>query len=143
MSFIVRRLIFYLVAAWVALTINFFIPRLMPGNAVQSVLAKFPNLQPSAYRAIEAMLGVGHPGSIWHQYWSYLDDIAHLNFGTSVAEYPAQVSTLLAETLPWTITLVGTATVIAFAVVPSSMVSPSLIWYEGMLTRRPFTRTCP
>ena len=116
MSFIVRRLIFYVVAAWVALTINFFIPRLMPGNAVESIMAKFPNLQPSAYRAIEAMLGVGHPGSIWHQYVSYLDDIFHLNFGTSVSEYPAQVSTLLAETLPWTIILVGTATVIAFGV---------------------------
>ena len=116
MSFIVRRLIFYLVAAWVALTINFFIPRLMPGNAVESIMAKFPNLQPSAYRAIEAMLGVGHPGSIWHQYVAYLDDILHFNFGTSVSEYPAQVSTLLGETLPWTIALVGTATVIAFAV---------------------------
>ena len=116
MSFIVRRLIFYIVAAWVALTINFFIPRLMPGNAVESIMAKFPNLQPSAYRAIEAMLGVGHPGSIWHQYVAYLDDILHFNFGTSVSEYPAQVSTLLGETLPWTIALVGTATVIAFAV---------------------------
>ena len=116
MAFIIRRLIFYLVAAWVALTINFFIPRLMPGNAVESIMAKFPNLQPSAYRAIEAMLGVGHPGSIWHQYVAYLDDILHFNFGTSVSEYPAQVSTLLAETLPWTIILVGTATVIAFLV---------------------------
>ena len=116
MSFIVRRLIFYVVAAWVALTINFFIPRLMPGNAVESIMSKFPNLQPSAYRAIEAMLGVGHPGSIWHQYVAYLDDILHFNFGTSVSEYPAQVSTLLAETLPWTIILVGTATVIAFLV---------------------------
>jgi peptide/nickel transport system permease protein len=116
MSFIVRRLIFYVVAAWVALTINFFIPRLMPGNAVDAIMAKFPNLQPSAYHAIEAMLGVGHPGSIWHQYVAYLVDIFHLNFGTSVSEYPAQVSTLLAETLPWTIILVGTATVIAFGV---------------------------
>jgi len=62
------------------------------------------------------MLGVGHPGSIWHQYVAYLDDILHFNFGTSVSEYPAQVSTLLAETLPWTIILVGTATVIAFLV---------------------------
>jgi peptide/nickel transport system permease protein len=116
-SFIVRRLIFYAVAAWAALTINFFIPRLMPGNAVESIMAKFPGtLQPSAYRALEAMLGVGHPGSIWHQYWAYLVNISHLNFGTSVAEYPAQVSTLLAETLPWTITLVGTATVIAFLI---------------------------
>ena len=31
-------------------------------------MAKFPNLQPSAYQGAEAMLGVGHPGSLWHQY---------------------------------------------------------------------------
>jgi peptide/nickel transport system permease protein len=117
MSFIIRRLVFYLVAAWVALTINFFIPRLIPGNAVESIMAKFPNsLQPSAARAIEAMLGVGHPGSIWQQYTAYVVDIFHFNFGTSSSEYPAQVSTLLGETLPWTIILVGSATVIAFLI---------------------------
>ena len=116
MSFILRRLTFYAVAAWVALTINFFIPRAMPGNAVQSIMAKFPDLQPSAYRALEAMLGVGHPGSIWHQYGSYLVDVAHFNFGTDVTQYPAQVSTLLGESIPWTLTLVGTATVIAFGI---------------------------
>ena len=116
MSFIVRRLVFYIVAAWVALTVNFFIPRAMPGNAVQAIMAKFPSLQPSAYKALEAMLGVGHPGSIWSQYGSYLDDVAHFNFGTDVTQYPAPVSTLLAETIPWTLTLVGTATVIAFFV---------------------------
>jgi peptide/nickel transport system permease protein len=117
MAFIIRRLVFYLVAAWVALTINFFIPRLMPGNPVESIMAKFPGtLQPAAYHALEAMLGVGHPGSIWHQYTTYLVDILHFNFGTSVSEYPAQVSTLLGETLPWTIILVGSATVIAFLI---------------------------
>jgi len=116
MPFIVRRLIFYVVTAWVALTVNFFIPRLMPGNAVDAIMAKFPNLQPSAYRALEALLGVGHPGSIWHQYSAYVVDISHFNFGTSVSEFPAQVSTLLGETLPWTIILVGTATIIAFLV---------------------------
>jgi peptide/nickel transport system permease protein len=115
-KFILRRLAFYLVAAWVALTLNFFIPRAMPGNAVQAIMSKFPNLQPSAYRSLEALLGVGHPGSLWHQYWAYLDDVSHLNFGTDVIEYPAQVSTLLAQTIPWTLTLVGTATVIAFFV---------------------------
>jgi peptide/nickel transport system permease protein len=116
MSFIIRRLVFYVVAAWVALTINFFIPRLMPGNAVDSIMAKFPNLQPSAYRALEAMLGVGHPGSIWNQYTAYVADISRFNFGISSSEYPAQVSALLGETLPWTIILVGSATVIAFLV---------------------------
>jgi peptide/nickel transport system permease protein len=116
MPFIVRRVIFYLVAAWVALTINFFIPRAMPGNAVESVMAKFPNLQPSAYKSLQALLGVGHPGSLWDQYWAYLNNIFHFNFGTDVTNYPASVASLLAQTIPWTITLVGTATVIAFLV---------------------------
>src|SRR5208282_1924163 len=94
----------------------FFIPRLMPGNAVQSIMSKFPNLQPSAYQALEAMLGVGHPGSIWHQYTAYVVDVFHFNFGTDVSQYPAQVSTLLGESIPWTLTLVGMATVIAFLI---------------------------
>jgi peptide/nickel transport system permease protein len=116
MSYILRRLAFYAVAAWVALTANFFLPRAMPGNAVQSIMAKFPNLQPSAYHALEAMLGVGHPGSLWHQYLSYLGDVFTLRLGISVSQFPAQVSTLLGQTIPWTLTLVGTATVIAFFV---------------------------
>ncbi len=60
------------------------------------------------------MLGVGHPGSLWHQYVNYLTDIVHFNFGRDVSEYPASVSSLLGETIPWTLILVGTATVIAF-----------------------------
>jgi peptide/nickel transport system permease protein len=116
MPFIVRRLVFYLVAAWAALTVNFFIPRAMPGNPAQVIISKFPDLQPSAYQALEALLGVGHAGSIWHQYVSYLADVSHFNFGTDLAEYPAKVSTLLGETIPWTLTLVGSATVIAFVV---------------------------
>jgi peptide/nickel transport system permease protein len=116
MAFVVRRLVFYIVAAWVALTLDFLLPRAVPGNAVQAIMAKFPNLQPSAYKALEAMLGVGHPGSLWHQYVTFLDDTAHLNFGVDVIDYPARVSTVLGETLPWTIALVGMATLIAFVV---------------------------
>jgi peptide/nickel transport system permease protein len=114
MPFILRRLGFYVVAAWVALTVNFFLPRLVPGNAVEAIMSKFPSLQPAAYHAIEAMLGVGNGGSLWHQYGSYLADVLHFNFGISSSEYPAHVSTLLAQTIPWTLVLVGTATVIAF-----------------------------
>ncbi|HEX4831232.1 MAG TPA: ABC transporter permease [Trebonia sp.] len=115
MSYILRRLAFYLVAAWVAITANFFIPRLMPGNAVQAVMSKFPgNLQPSAYKAIAAMLGVGHQGSLWNQYTTYLGDVVHFNFGTDVTQYPASVSTVLGASVWWTLTLVGVATVIAF-----------------------------
>lgn len=114
MRFLARRVGFYVVAAWVAITVNFFVPRLMPGNVVEDIVSKFPSLPPNAYKALEAMLGVGHPGSIWHQYVQYLDDVAHLNFGTDLVYFPAKVSTLLSDTLPWTLVLVGTATVIAF-----------------------------
>ena len=116
MAYILRRLAFYIVAAWVALTVNFFIPRAVPGNAVEAIMAKFPNITPAAYKAIQAMLGVGKAGSLWHQYITYLDDVAHFNFGTDVSQYPASVSTLLGQTVPWTLILVGSATVIAFVI---------------------------
>jgi peptide/nickel transport system permease protein len=114
MAFLARRLAFYVVAAWVAITANFFIPRAMPGNAIQDIMSKFPGMQPSTYKALQAMFGIAHPGSLWHQYVTYLGNVAHFNFGTDVSEYPAKVSTLIGQTIPWTLTLVGTATVIAF-----------------------------
>ncbi len=114
MRFIVRRLVFYAVAAWVALTLDFFVPRLIPGNAVEGIMAKFPDLQPSAAKAIEIELGIGHQGSLWHQYVSYLSNVAHLNFGTDFNNFPASVSQILRQTLPWTIALIGMATIIAF-----------------------------
>jgi peptide/nickel transport system permease protein len=114
MAFIARRLVFYVITAWAALTVNFFIPRAMPGSAVENIFAKFPDLQPSAYKSLQALLGVGNQGSLWHQYVAYLGKVVHFNFGTDLTEYPAKVSTLLGETIPWTLILVGTATVIAF-----------------------------
>ncbi len=114
MRFIVRRLGFYAVAAWVAVTVNFFIPRAMPGNAVDTMMAKYPNLLPAAQKALDVEFGVGHQGSLMHQYWVYLDDLFHGNLGLSVNLYPATVTSVLAQTIPWTLALIGTATVIAF-----------------------------
>jgi peptide/nickel transport system permease protein len=116
MPYLLRRLGFYIVAAWVAITFNFFIPRAMPGNAVQGIMAKFPSLTPAASAALTAMLGVGKGGSIWHQYVTYLNNVLHLNFGVDVSSFPASVSSILGAAIPWTLILVGTATVIAFLV---------------------------
>jgi len=114
MPYLLRRLGFYLVAAWVAITFNFFIPRAMPGNAVQGIMAKFPSLTPAASAALTAMLGVGKGGSIWHQYVTYLNNVLHLNFGVDVSSFPASVSSILGAAIPWTLILIGSATVIAF-----------------------------
>jgi peptide/nickel transport system permease protein len=69
MPYLVRRLAFYLVAAWVAITLNFFIPRAVPGNPAEIILSKYPDLTPSAFKALEQMIGgaVG-TGSLWSQY---------------------------------------------------------------------------
>ena len=114
MRFLLRRITFYLVAAWGAITLNFVIPRLMPGNPAEVLFQKLPNLQPGALKAIEAEFGIGHAGSILHQYGRYLSDVLSGNLGLSVVEYPVHVSTIIAETLPWTLVLVGSAAVISF-----------------------------
>ena len=114
MRFIIRRLGFYAVAAWFALTVNFFIPRALPGNAVQALMAKYQNLQPQAMKALEIQFGTGHQGSIFHQYYVYLGNMLSGNLGTSVSYSPASVVSVLRSTLPWTVALVDTATIIAF-----------------------------
>jgi peptide/nickel transport system permease protein len=113
-QFILRRIAFYVVAVWSAVTINFFLPRAMPGNPAEAMMAKFPHLSRSAYAALNAAFGVGRGGSLWHQYGTYLADLSHGNFGTDILEYPASVSSVLFAALPWTLILVGTATVISF-----------------------------
>src|SRR3984885_10586080 len=115
MSFILRRLAFYVVAAWVAITLNFFIPRAVPGNPVQTILSKYPDLTPQAYKALSQMIGGAlQHGSLWSQYTAYLSDVFHFNFGTDLANFPTPVSQILDQAIPWTLILVGTATVIAF-----------------------------
>jgi peptide/nickel transport system permease protein len=114
MKHIARRLAFYVAAAWAAITINFFVPRAMPGNAVDAMMAQFPHLEPGALKALEAEFGVGSDGSLLHQYGSYLVNILHGNLGTDLTQFPTPVSSIIASTLPWTLILVGSATVISF-----------------------------
>jgi peptide/nickel transport system permease protein len=117
MSFILRRLAFYLVAAWAAITLNFFIPRAVPGNPAEIILSKYPDLTPSAFKALEQMIGGAiETGSLWSQYLHYWNDVFHFNFGVDLNEYPTPVSQILDQAIPWTLILVGLATVIAFVI---------------------------
>src|ERR1700727_2012681 len=115
MTYLLRRLAFFLVAAFVAITLNFFIPRAVPGNPAEIILSKYPDLTPQAYKALEQMIGgaVG-TGSLWSQYLHYWSNVFHFNFGVDLANYPTPVSQIIDQAIPWTLILVGTATVIAF-----------------------------
>jgi len=129
MSFIARRLMFYVVAAWVAITVNFAIPRLMPGNAVDAMLAKYPSLSPSSLHALQAEFGAQSHGSIVSQYVSYLGNLLHGNLGQSINLYPSKVTTVLGQTLPWTIILIGTATIISFSL--GTLLGVLAAWRRG------------
>ena len=101
MSYLLRRLAFYLVAAWVAITLNFFIPRAVPGNPAEIILSKYPDLTPQAYKALEQMIGgVVGTGSLWSQYLHYWSNVFHFNFGVDLANYPTPVSSILDQTDP-------------------------------------------
>src|SRR6201995_30056 len=101
----------------------------MPGNAVQVMLAKFPTLDASSLRALQAEFGAHAHGSIFSQYFSYLGDVAHGNLGLSVGQYPSKVTDILAQTLPWTVILVGTATIIAFVL--GTLLGVLAAWRRG------------
>src|SRR5206468_6097551 len=114
-----RRLAFYVFAIWVALTINFLLPRLMPGDPISGLLAHLNPSQLSANPVIlqtyQALLGGGHH-SIWQDYVTYLHRIAHFDFGISTSNYPTPVSEVIGRTLPYSIFLVGVAFALSFIV---------------------------
>jgi len=119
MRWFARRLAFYVFAIWVALTVNFLLPRLMPGSPIAGLLQHLSPAQLSANPGIiqtyEALLGGGHH-SIWHDYITYLNRIVHFNFGLSTSNYPTKVSEVVGRTLPYSIFLVGVGFIIAFVI---------------------------
>ncbi|MFD8865390.1 ABC transporter permease [Streptomyces sp. NPDC059590] len=116
MRYVLRKLGFYAVAAWMAVTVNFFLPRLIPGDPVQLMMARMAQsgpVEPGQEEALASMLGLSH-GNIAVQYWDYLGSVIHLDFGLSVTYFPSPVSSVLSDALPWTLVLVGAATLISF-----------------------------
>jgi len=117
MRWLLRRIVFYGFAVWVALTLNFLLPRLMPGDPLGGILQRLSPSQiqsnPGIIQTYKALLG-GGKGSLWHDYVQYLQRVIHLNFGISTSNYPAPVSTVIGRTLPYSIALVGFAFILAF-----------------------------
>jgi peptide/nickel transport system permease protein len=118
-NYFLRKLGFYAVALWAALTLNFAIPRLLPGDPVDILLAKLQQrggtVSPETREAYALLLGGDSSDPLWIQYWDYLKNLARGDLGVSVSYYPAKVSDVILTSLPWTVVLVGIATVLAAA----------------------------
>jgi len=129
MRFLLRRLGFYLLAAWVSLTLNFLIPRLAPGDASSALQARFQGrLEPSALAAMKEVFGYTD-APLWQQYSSYVNNLLHGEFGVSVAYFPAPVTEVIGSALLWTLFLAGASVVISFVL--GSLLGVLSAWKRG------------
>src|SRR5215813_10919938 len=119
MRWFIRRVCFYLFALWVAATLNFALPRLMPGDPVGGILQRLTPAQiqsnPQIIQVYRDLLGSDN-SPIWQQYLHYLKNLLTFNFGISTSNYPTPVSEVVGRTLPYSIALVGVAFLLAFVI---------------------------
>ena len=96
LRYTLRKLGLFVLTLWAAITLNFALPRLMPGSPADAALAKLSQNGPvsdATKAAIEAQLGVPS-GNILEQYVAYLHQVLTLDFGVSYTFYPqSRVST--------------------------------------------------
>ena len=130
MPTLIRRLLFYAVTAFVAISINFFLPHMMPGNPVEAMLASAgPSLDHNAVASLQAQFGVGTGQSLMTQYWHYWHALLQGNLGISISHYPDTVTTVIGSSLWWTVVLVGTATILSFFI--GTLVGTLVGWRRG------------
>ncbi len=114
MRYIVRKLGFYLVALWIAVTLNFLVPRLMPGDPASTMFAQAQGrMSPDQLKALKATFGFTND-NLPQQYITYLWNIAHGNLGLSFSHFPVPVTTVIGQDFPWSLLLIGIAVVISF-----------------------------
>jgi peptide/nickel transport system permease protein len=114
MRYLAKRGGLFLVTLWAALTVNFIIPRVMPGNEAEAVLATFHGANPGALHALEIQFGVNVHQSVLVSYFQYLGNCLTGQFGVTAQGVP--VMNEITSKLPWTLGLVGVTTVLAFVI---------------------------
>ena len=131
MRYFLRRVGFYLIALWAAVTFNFIIPRLMPGDPALAYLARIhsQNVTIAQYNAMLHEFGVDPSVPVWRQYFDYLSALLHGQMGLSISQFPLQVSTILAQSLPWTIGLVGFSVLLSFLI--GTLIGMLIAWRRG------------
>lgn len=118
---ILKRLLFLILVIWAASTIVFFVPRLSPRSAIRErfgELARTGGFSPGDMEkliaSMEKQFGLDKP--LLDQYFQYLNNVIHLDFGYSLSKYPSTVTQLIAQALPWSIGLLLVTTILSFAI---------------------------
>jgi peptide/nickel transport system permease protein len=113
------RLFLLAAMVWTAATVNFIVPRLSDRDPIAERLMQIAGQGGGSLAGVQDMVHsyqqrFGLDQSLWQQYLRYLDSLLHFDLGYSIANYPTRVADQIAYALPWTLGLLGTATIIAF-----------------------------
>jgi peptide/nickel transport system permease protein len=120
LGYVIQRLLIFLLVIWVAMTLIFFLPKLVPGR--DPVMERMMMLMASGgiqaegitqmVEAYRSEFGLDQP--LFVQYLRYLSDMFRFDFNYSLAQYPTKVLDLIALALPWTIGLLSVSVILAF-----------------------------
>jgi len=114
LKYFIRKLGMLLFTLFVALSLNFFLPRLMPGDPARALLAKMDAIQPEQLESIRAAFGLDTKDPLALQYWHYLANTFSGNLGVSFSRFPMPVAQVMRIAVPWTLGLMGLCTIISF-----------------------------
>lgn len=118
MVYYARKTGYFLLTLWAAITLNFIIPRLQPGDPAEIMVTQLTGrgeVDPAQVAAIKTMLGYGDD-NVFVAYWEYLQQLAAGDLGISFTYFPAPVIEVLGKALPWTLVLVGLTQILSFFV---------------------------
>lgn len=119
MRYFARRIIFFLLTLWAAVTLNFLIPRLQPGDPAEAIVRKIVGqnkaVDPAQVEAIRAMLGTPD-GNMFQQYIDYMKTLLSGNFGISYTYFPYTVTELIGQSILWTLALAGITQILGFII---------------------------
>jgi peptide/nickel transport system permease protein len=129
MKYLLRQVSLYLLAAWASLTLNFILPRTMPGDPVMALVARMRGrLRPEEIDAIKQAYGFTN-GPLIQQYIQYLSHALRGDFGLSISSYPAKVSSVISTGLMWTILLGSLTLVLSFII--GTILGVIIAWRRG------------
>jgi peptide/nickel transport system permease protein len=129
MKYLLRHIGLYLVAAWASLTLNFLLPRTMPGDPVTALIGRMRGrFTPQQIEALRAAFGFTN-APILTQYFQYLGHALRGDFGLSISAYPAKVTTIISSAFLWTI-LLGVVTLLLSFVI-GTILGVIVAWRRG------------
>jgi peptide/nickel transport system permease protein len=108
-KYVVKKTLWFLAAFFVALILNFYLPRMVPGNPVDAIISQMAagaSDSASMQRIYETYMeefGLEEP--LVMQFFTYVGNVMRGDLGTSFGLYPAEVNGLIAEAIPWSVAL--------------------------------------